>query len=64
MHLRLDDEHVEKLLRAVVRAAGELVVARVVCLRGGAWVSGAAAVLAAHLPAGAPSQREKKTAWN
>ena len=60
MHLRLEDEHVERLLRVVVHAAGELAVARVVCLRGGAWVSGAAAVSAAHLSAGAPSQREKR----
>jgi hypothetical protein len=36
MHLRLEDEFVEKLLRVVVRAAGELAEARVVCLRDGA----------------------------
>ena len=35
------DDRVVLLLSVVVRAAGALVQARVVCLRGGAWVSGA-----------------------
>ena len=33
MHLRLEDEHVERLLRVLVHAAGELAVACVVCAR-------------------------------
>ena len=42
------DERVVLLLSVVVRAAGALAEARVVCLPRGAWVSGAAGSVATH----------------